>query len=563
MTHPELAQEALFDASTVVAGTHKKLPWRCTVGHEWEAVVKSRALAGRGCPVCGGQQVLPGFNDLATTHPELATEAVFDPTSVVAGTHKKLPWRCSEGHGWEAVVGSRAAGAGCPVCSGSRVWPGLNDLATLHPDVAEEALFDPSTVTASSGRRMSWRCTVGHEWEAAVSNRTAQGQGCPYCSNRRVLPGFNDLATTHPGLVPEALFDATAFTFGSSKRLQWRCSKGHEWTTSVAARASSGEGCSVCGGKTIVSGVNDLATTHPNLVSEALFDATTVIAGTHQKLAWRCSEGHEWKAKVKSRALAGRGCPFCSNKNVLPGFNDLATTHPELAMEALFDATAVTYGSSDLLLWRCSEGHEWKTAPNHRTKRNDGCPVCSNKKVLPGFNDLATTHPELAAEALFDPTKMTYGSHRKLSWKCTEGHEWATTVKARAVSGQGCPSCASTGYDPAEPGWVYLMHHPIWELLQVGITNDIEQRMKVHTRRGWEPLDARGPMPGDAARVWELSILNYLKSKKINLTASTSHLDPDPGNSTSLGEAWWASDYPAQSLSVLMEAVRESEWKDS
>ena len=563
VTHPELAKEALFDPSGVVAGTHKKLRWRCAKGHEWEAVVKNRALSNSGCPVCSNKLVIPGVNDLATTHPELAKEALFDTTAFTSGTHKKLRWRCAEGHEWEAVVVSRTNGAGCPMCAGRRVIPGVNDLATTHPEVAKEALFDAANTSAFSSRRGRWRCAKGHEWEAVVANRTAQHQGCPYCANRRVLLGFNDLATTHPDVAAEALFDPSKVTFGSNKKLPWRCAEGHEWEAPVAGRASGGEGCPVCAGKAVVRGVNDLATTHPELSKEALFDATKVIAGTHKRLRWRCAEGHEWEAVVKSRALTGHGCPYCANKDVMPGFNDLATTHPHLVPEARFDPTKVTYGNSNKLPWRCAEDHEWLSTPLRRASRGDGCPVCGNRKVLPGFNDLATTHPELAQDALFDATTVTAGSHKKLPWRCAEGHEWAAQVKSRAALEQGCPSCAATGYDPAKPGYLYLMKHLEWEMLQVGISNEIQARMRTHTRRGWEVLDVRGPMPGDAARALEVAILRFLTDSGARLVRSSSASMPerrDPDDERSIGEAWWELDYPVEKLGPLVEAVRDREW---
>ena len=42
-------------------------------GHEWQATVNDRST-GYGCPVCSGNTVLAGYNDLATTHPELAKQ---------------------------------------------------------------------------------------------------------------------------------------------------------------------------------------------------------------------------------------------------------------------------------------------------------------------------------------------------------------------------------------------------------------------------------------------------------------------------------------------------------
>jgi hypothetical protein len=346
--------------------------WRCAKGHEWEAVIASR-VRGNGCPFCSGHRALSGINDLATTDPGLAAEALFDPTAVSRGSGKKVSWRCAKGHEWVAAVKSRAQGDSCPFCSGRRVLPGLNDLATTHPDLANEALFDPTTVSQGSGRKVSWRCVRGHEWVAVIAGR-ARGEGCPICSNRRILVGFNDLATTDPLLASEALFDATKVSSGSSRKHAWRCAEGHEWEATIASRAKGG-GCPFCSGHRVLTGFNDLATLHPQLAKEALFDATKVTIGSGRKGKWRCAEGHEWEATIASRAK-GVGCPFCSGNRVLPGFNDLATLHPELAKEALFDATRVTTGTNKKGKWRCAEGHEWAAIIGDRV-RGVGCPNCA------------------------------------------------------------------------------------------------------------------------------------------------------------------------------------------
>ena len=76
-----------------------------------------------------------------------------------------------------------------------------NDLATLYPDIAAQwdeeknGALRPSSVTAGSNRRVWWRCEKGHSYRAVIAQR---GDGCPYCANRKVLPGFNDLATVQP-----------------------------------------------------------------------------------------------------------------------------------------------------------------------------------------------------------------------------------------------------------------------------------------------------------------------------------------------------------------------------
>jgi hypothetical protein len=96
VTHPELAAQADgWDPTTVTAGTAKKLKWKCPKEHSWTTGIINRATKGTGCPSCSGRLAIPGETDLATTHPELAAQAAeWDPTTVKAGTNRKLKWRC-------------------------------------------------------------------------------------------------------------------------------------------------------------------------------------------------------------------------------------------------------------------------------------------------------------------------------------------------------------------------------------------------------------------------------------------------------------------------------------
>ena len=140
-THPELAAQAVgWDPSFVSAGTNKKRMWKCSLGHTWDATPNNRTALNRGCPYCSNQKVLAGFNDLATTNPELAAEADgWDPVTITAKLDSKKSWVCALGHQWESKVGHRSNGSGCPTCSGRLVLVGFNDFATTHPDIAAQA----------------------------------------------------------------------------------------------------------------------------------------------------------------------------------------------------------------------------------------------------------------------------------------------------------------------------------------------------------------------------------------------------------------------------------------
>ena len=84
-----------------------------------------------------------------------------------------------------------------------------------------------------------------------------------------------------------------------------------------------------------------------------------------------------------------------------------------------------------------------------RVQRGDGCPYCANRKVLPGFNDLATLDPAVAKEwhptlnGALTPEMVTVGSHRKVWWQCTCGHVWKAAIYPRTGKQRcGCPVCA-------------------------------------------------------------------------------------------------------------------------
>ena len=271
---PELAKEwdqekngALLP-SEVSPWSHRKAHWRCRFGHEWAAVIKSRAQ-GCGCPVCANRVVLPGFNDLATTHPALAAEwdternGTLTPRDVVAGSDRRVYWKCEKGHSWSVSVSSRvSSGSGCPYCAGKRTVPGENDLATLYPEIAKEwdreanGAMAPERTAPCSNQKVFWRCPTGHSYAMRVALRTKRGCGCPICAGRKVLPGFNDLASREPALAAQwyqpqnGSLTPGMVTCGSSKKVFWKCSEGHIWPAVISSRTGKQRcGCPVCAGK--------------------------------------------------------------------------------------------------------------------------------------------------------------------------------------------------------------------------------------------------------------------------------------------------------------------------
>ena len=181
--------------SDVTANSGQKVWWKCSKGHEWKAQIRSRNK-GSGCPYCAGKLALKGITDLQTLNPSVASEWNYEtngdlkPENFTAYSNRKVWWKCSKGHEWEALIASRNKGSGCPYCVGKLALKGVSDLQTLNPSVASEWNYEkngdlkPEDFTAYSGRKVWWKCTEGHEWQALIANRT-RGTGCPYCSGRK------------------------------------------------------------------------------------------------------------------------------------------------------------------------------------------------------------------------------------------------------------------------------------------------------------------------------------------------------------------------------------------
>ena len=344
-----------------------------------------------------------------------------------------------------------------------------NPLSVTNPILAREWDYDkngeltPDRITAGSAKIVWWKCSLGHEWESTPHNRS-KGRGCPYCSNQKILKGYNDFASGYPELANEWNYEKNGdlkpydYTAGSGIKVWWKCDRGHEWKTSIHSRTNGNSGCPFCSGHRVMKGNNDLFTLFPEIAAEWDYDKNVglspsdVTSGSNKIVWWKCSQGHEWKKDVYSRTK-GKGCPFCSKKRILKGYNDLASVYPQLAKEWNYDKNGdlkpneISAGSSKKVWWKCSLGHEWESTPNNRSKGR-ACPYCSGYYVIEGETDFATLYPDLMKEwdyeknTLLSPSTIPPGTHKSVWWKCNSNHSWKATIKSRTLQKAGCPYCS-------------------------------------------------------------------------------------------------------------------------
>lgn len=416
-----------------------------------------------------GAKLVRGVNDLATKRPDLirfwSPNNALGPDEVTIGSGREVEWVCKKGHHYSCEVRSRVNGKEdmCPVCSNRIVLKGFNDLKTTHPDLAAEwdpeNEIKPDEVTYGSGIEVGWVCPRGHKYRITVNQRTSRHVGCPQCSKFYVEVGRNDLATKFPEVVPfwspNNQKPPTAYTSMSREVVEWVCEKGHKYRMSIQNKTGKHQGCPFCSNRRLLKGYNDLMTTNPDIAkwwsSQNKKKASDVIAGSAKKALWTCEKGHTFEMQICNR-VRGNSCPFCSNHEVLAGFNDLKTLFPEIASiwspNNTFQPDEVLPFSHKRALFICSKGHEYEQAIGEKTGHGRGCPYCTGAKVLRGFNDLATTAPDIAAQWDFEKNGkltpydiMTGTSTKRPWWKCKNGHSYRATPQARC-SGNGCPECA-------------------------------------------------------------------------------------------------------------------------
>ena len=196
-----------------------------------------------------------------------------------------------------------------------------NKLLMSEWDYEKNKNLDPSKLTLGSHTKAWWKCKLGHQFEMTIKQRT-YGQSCPYCSNKKVLVGYNDLQTTHPNIAKQwhptknGSLTPQQLTFGSGKRIWWLCSRcGYEWITSVLNR-TQGKSCPLCLNKVVVRGYNDLATLMPDLAKEwhptknGSLTPHDVVCGSQKKVWWICPLGHDYETKICLRTH-GSKCPIC------------------------------------------------------------------------------------------------------------------------------------------------------------------------------------------------------------------------------------------------------------
>lgn len=478
--YPNLLKEWDYDKNRLgpdqyTQTSNKVVWWKCNNGHSFEQRIKQR-IYGCRCPYCSNRKAC-NDNCLSTKYPEIAKEWDYQknkgsPQDYVYGSSIIKYWKCQKGHSFkQSIVNRTRYNQGCPYCINQKVSKD-NCLAATHPYLLDSWDFDknnisPYEVTYGSQKKVWWKCEKHGSYNSSISGRAIKNYECPYCSNRKVCEN-NCLATTHPEIAKQLLVEKSGFgpkdvVGKSNKTAYWRCEKGHEWKTTIAARAS-GSGCHYCSGYKMLE--KDSFYNRSREIYERYWDKENntidpkkVSYGSNKRVNCKCEKGHKWKLSLK-RLSNKEGCPYCSGRRLCDD-NNLLFCNPKLCREwhpikNKLGPKNYLHHSGKRVWWKCEKEHEWKAVIASRVRGN-GCPYCANKKVCLD-NCLATKNPELSKQMIvektgFGPYDVVEKSKKMAWWKCEKGHEWKATINDRSY-GSGCPVCTKTGFSVVSNKWL-------------------------------------------------------------------------------------------------------------
>jgi hypothetical protein len=381
------------DPEQVSYGSDCKVWWKCSMGHEWEAKIYFRTTGHRGCRICA--------LETQTSFPEQAI--YFYLKQLFNDTVNRYIF---EGREIDIFIPSKNIGI---------EYNGYySHKEKSEKDISKKEFFESIGITLFVIKEYKYT-EERNQADFYIHERTS----------------FNDL--TH--LIRDVL---KSICFGVP--IDVDCSR---------------DAISIKNQYVLLRKENSIAALRPDLIDRWDYEKNgsitpeMVTLGTGHRYYWKCKICGRSYLALPSRIAEGSVCSKHRNLLKYEG-NDLSTKHPELLKYWDYERNDVNPseifgGGERVVYWKCEKGHSYTKSIIKRV-RGEGCPVCAGKKVLVGFNDLATIRPDVAkswnytrnGEAL--PTHITAHSNKKFWWICEHGHEWESTVNNR-VNGRGCPIC--------------------------------------------------------------------------------------------------------------------------
>lgn len=175
-----------------------------------------------------------------------------------------------------------------------------------------------------------------------------------------------------------------------------------------------------------------------------------------RKYVWNCECGKEFCCSIPHLVHNKWQCDECKEKESKKWIREhsVALFTPQIAAmwdyekNELAPEEVTIYDTNEFWFTCIHDNHDsYKMNLQWKIASEVPCPYCDGSKILPGFNDFGTLHPDALRTWDYDKNDSCdpreYGSASSLSfnWKCFDcGYEWRTSIASR-VRSCGCPKC--------------------------------------------------------------------------------------------------------------------------
>ena len=480
---PMYSPNNIWKPDEIFYDSRRWLKWICNICHgEYGAYVKE-IVNGKECPFCSDKYPLPGFNTLAVKHPNIA--AIWSDKNEISADETLVNgnyaiWTCPVCHGnYNAPIKDVVDGkANCPYCNGRKVLPGFNSLAAKYPDIAamwsDKNQFSADQILPNTTMAF-WTCPTCHGDYPARINKVINGKvECPYCNNKKVLPGFNSLAVKYPDI---ANIWSTQNKLSADQVLPnvnyalWTCPTCHgDYSARIIEVVNGETNCPYCNNRKLLPGFNSLAVKHPDIAKmwskQNCLLADQVLPNTNMA-TWTCLTCHgNYSARIIDVINGEVDCPYCNDRKVLPGFNSLAVKHPDIAKmwskQNKLSADHVL-PNTYVATWTCPTCHGNYPARIIDVINGEAdCPYCNNRKILPGFNSLADKYPDISKmwsdQNELSPNQVLPNTNTAV-WICPTCHGNYPARIIDVINGvTDCPYCSGRKALPGKTSFAAL--HP-------------------------------------------------------------------------------------------------------
>lgn len=486
---PDLRQYWDFKNNTVNplrigTGSPKKVKWLCkNCKNSFEQSVISRINSTGVCSICQNKKIVKGINDIFTLRSDLEQywdykRNIIDPSTITLNSNTKAYWLCSKcGRSFERDVPDITnRGTVCAVCQNKEVVQGINDLATTHPHLLliwnyeknNELGIYPTSLTYGSEQPVWWKCPKGHEYKKTPNQKTTAQFGCPICNKKRqtsfpeqyfylclkdiygvvfnrykidgievdiYLPEYK-LGIEYDGILYHSEEDKIQKDIKKEEKLKQKGislirirednSEGVHKKDNIYKYKVNSFSMKDCKSWNII--IEDIVKNLNNQIGEnKVFTPPDFLEISNRIVA-----------EIQNQKYEG----------------SLGYKFPELLKEWDYekngdiDPFSIAPGSHTPAWWVCEKGHSYNALISNRAHKTNPtkCPICQNKKLLVGYNDLESQNPILAK--MFDiekngitPDKVIYGGKTEWFWVCEKGHTFKRSLDKGKRTPHICPEC--------------------------------------------------------------------------------------------------------------------------